>query len=115
PKPNYRSLSSMSPTIVMKDGQPILTTGAPGSDTIITTVTQIILNYVDFGMTLLEAIEAPRLTQRNNIDGRAQYEQIFIEKYGNLLTELESIGHTFKADARVQGIGSATGLEFLSD
>lgn len=115
PKPNYRSLSSMSPTIVMKDSKPIMTVGAPGSDTIITTVAQIIMNKLDFDMTLSEAIAEPRMTQRNNIDGKAQYEQIFIEEYEATIKELKAMGHTFKADKRIQGIGAATGLEFLLD
>lgn len=115
PKPRYRSLSSMAPTIVMKDGKPIMTTGAPGSDTIITTVLQILINQLDFGMTMPEAIAEPRLTQRNNIDARTEYEKIYLNKYGTLISELEDMGHTFKPDSSIQGIGAATGLEFLSN
>lgn len=118
PRPHMRSLSSMSPTIVMKDGKPVVTVGAPGSDTIITTVQQILINHLDFGMTLPKAIAAPRLTQRNNYDAKAQYEQIFLTQYPDeelpyLLAELEKMGHVFKPDERVQGIGAAAGLEFL--
>lgn len=115
PRPNFKSLSSMSPTIVMKDGVPVMTVGAPGSATIITTVTQVMLNHLDFGMTLPEAIESPRLTQRNRLDGKTEYEEVFMTDYGSLLDELQSKGHQFKADTRIQGIGSVTGLEFLSD
>lgn len=114
PRPNFRTLSSMSPTIVMKDGEPVMTVGAPGSATILTTVTQVMLNKLDFDMSLAEAIEAPRLTQRNLLDGQTQYEGVFKKEYGTLLDELQDMGHQFKADNRVQGIGSVTGLEFLS-
>ena len=55
----------MSPTIVLRDGKPLLALGSPGGATIITTVLQILLNRIDFGMTLPEAIAAPRASQRN--------------------------------------------------
>jgi gamma-glutamyltranspeptidase / glutathione hydrolase len=58
--PKKRPLSSMTPTIVLKDGKLWFATGAPGGPTIINTVMQIILNIVDFDMTLQEAIDAPR-------------------------------------------------------
>jgi gamma-glutamyltranspeptidase/glutathione hydrolase len=59
--PNKRPLSSMSPTIVLKDGRPLLVIGTPGGSRIITTVLEIILNVIDHGMTLQEAIDAPRI------------------------------------------------------
>jgi len=55
-----RPLSSMSPTIVFKDGQVELATGSPGGSTIITTVTQIIVNVIDHGLNVAEAENAPR-------------------------------------------------------
>jgi len=61
PGPGKRPLSSMTPTIVVKDGKPFLITGSPGGSRIITTVLQIITNVIDRGMTLQEAISAPRL------------------------------------------------------
>jgi gamma-glutamyltranspeptidase/glutathione hydrolase len=51
----------MSPTIVLKDGKPILITGSPGGSRIITAVLQIILDSLDFGMTIDQAVSAPRL------------------------------------------------------
>ncbi len=60
-EPEKRMLSSMSPTIVMKDGKPYLVTGSPGGSRIITTVLQIILNVVDFNMNIAEATNAPRV------------------------------------------------------
>jgi gamma-glutamyltranspeptidase/glutathione hydrolase len=61
PGPGKRPLSSMSPTIVLKDGKPWLVTGTPGGSRIITTVVQVIVNVIDHGMSLAEAIAAPRI------------------------------------------------------
>ena len=60
PAPGKRPRSSMSPTIVLDDGQPFLAVGSPGGATIITTVLQILVNRIDLGMTLPEALAAPR-------------------------------------------------------
>jgi gamma-glutamyltranspeptidase / glutathione hydrolase len=61
PGPGKRPLSSMSPTIVFKDGKPFLVTGSPGGSRIITTVLQIVSNVIDHGMNVAEATEAPRV------------------------------------------------------
>jgi gamma-glutamyltranspeptidase/glutathione hydrolase len=61
PAPNKRPLSSMTPTIVLKDGKPFLITGSPGGSRIITTVLQVISNVIDFHMTVDKAVSAPRL------------------------------------------------------
>jgi gamma-glutamyltranspeptidase / glutathione hydrolase len=61
PGPGKRPLSSMSPTIVFKDGKPFLVTGSPGGSRIITTVLQVISNVIDHGMNIAEATEAPRM------------------------------------------------------
>ena len=61
PGPGKRPLSSMSPTIVMKDGQVFLVTGSPGGSRIITTVLQVISNVIDHGMNVQEAVSAPRI------------------------------------------------------
>lgn len=60
-QPNKRMLSSMTPTIVVKDGKPFMVIGTPGGTTIITTVMQVICNVIDFGMNIQEAIDAPRI------------------------------------------------------
>ena len=65
PAPGKRPRSSMSPTIVLDDGEPILAVGSPGGSMIITTVLQTLLNRLDFGATLPEAVAAPRASQRN--------------------------------------------------
>ncbi|AXK82481.1 gamma-glutamyltransferase [Pseudolabrys taiwanensis] len=73
PGPNKRPLSSMSPTIVLKDGKPVLITGSPGGSRIITTVLQVITNVIDFHMPIAEAVSAPRLHQQ------WQPEDVFVE------------------------------------
>jgi gamma-glutamyltranspeptidase/glutathione hydrolase len=61
PAPRKRPLSSMTPTIVMKNGKPYLVTGSPGGSRIITTVLQIILNVLDHDMDVASAVAAPRI------------------------------------------------------
>ena len=62
--PGKRPLSSMTPTLVLKDGKPVLVVGTPGGSRIITTVLEIIVNVIDHGMTLQEAVDAPRIHQQ---------------------------------------------------
>ena len=59
--PGKRMLSSQTPTVVAKDGKPVLITGSPGSRTIINTVLQVVVNVVDFGMDVRAAVDAPRI------------------------------------------------------
>jgi gamma-glutamyltranspeptidase/glutathione hydrolase len=59
--PGKRPLSSMTPTIVLKNGKPVLVVGAPGGSRIITTVLEIIVNVIDHGMSLQQAVDAPRI------------------------------------------------------
>jgi gamma-glutamyltranspeptidase/glutathione hydrolase len=61
PGPGKRPLSSMAPTIVLKDGKPVLVTGSPGGSRIISTVLQVIVNVLDYKMDIAEAVAAPRL------------------------------------------------------
>ncbi len=61
PGPHKRPLSSMTPTIVLKDGKPVLVTGSPGGSRIITAVLQVIVNAIDFHMTVAQAVSSPRL------------------------------------------------------
>ena len=61
PGPGKRPLSSMSPTIVLKDGKPVLVTGSPGGSRIISTVLQVIVNVLDYHMDVAAAVDAPRL------------------------------------------------------
>ncbi len=61
PGPGKRPLSSMSPTIVLKDGKPVLVTGSPGGSRIISAVIQVIVNVLDYRMDVAAAVAAPRL------------------------------------------------------
>ncbi len=110
-QPGKRPRSSMSPTILLKDGKPFLALGSPGGSTIITTVAQMIFNRVDLGMTLPEAIAEPRASQRNTPSVTAEPE--FITKYGSLL---EPYGHTLTKSGdqftSAAEIGAATAIEF---
>ena len=110
-QPGKRPRSSMSPTIILKDGDPFLALGSPGGSTIITTVLQTILNRVDLGMDISEAIAAPRAAQRNTANISA--EQEFIDANA---ADLEPLGHVFaKAGdsfSSLPEIGAATAIEF---
>jgi gamma-glutamyltranspeptidase/glutathione hydrolase len=64
--------SSMGPVIAFRDGKPVFSVGAAGGSTIITTILQIILNHVDFGMSLPAALAAPRVSQTNSATSLAE-------------------------------------------
>jgi gamma-glutamyltranspeptidase/glutathione hydrolase len=64
PGPGKRPLSSMTPTILLKDGKPFLVTGSPGGSRIITTVLQIVVNVIDRGMDIAAAVAAPRIHEQ---------------------------------------------------
>ena len=106
-----RPRSSMSPTIVLRHGKPVLALGSPGGSTIITTVLQMLFNRIDRGMTIQQAIKAPRASQRNTKDVTA--EPKFIDAYKSVLAPF---GHTFvlQGDAFTSKaeIGAATAIEF---
>ncbi|MGW4423504.1 gamma-glutamyltransferase family protein [Streptosporangium sp. NPDC004631] len=105
PGPGKRPRSSMAPTIVLAGGRPLLAVGSPGGSTIITTVLQILVNRWELGMSLPEALAAPRATQRNT--AQTQAEQGFLDRYG---AELTLRGHSFTPNPE---IGAATAVEFL--
>ncbi|HEV7815680.1 MAG TPA: gamma-glutamyltransferase, partial [Janthinobacterium sp.] len=65
PEAGKRPRSSMAPTIAFKSGKPAFSIGSPGGATIITTVLETIVNYIDLGMTMDKAIAAPRISERN--------------------------------------------------
>ena len=62
--PGKRPLSSMSPTIITRDGKPVMVVGTPGGSRIITAVTHTIMNVIDYGMNVQEAVDAPRFHQQ---------------------------------------------------
>lgn len=109
-QPGKRPRSSMSPTIVVDDGKVKYVLGSPGGATIITTVLQILINRIDLGMTLPEAVAAPRASQRNA--ATTPSEPAFIEAYGAALTpygqRLVPSGDAFTSAAE---IGAAATIE----
>jgi gamma-glutamyltranspeptidase/glutathione hydrolase len=103
-----RALSSMSPTIVMKDGQPLFSVGAAGGPKIITQVVMAIIHQLDAKLSLPETIERPRLHHQWLPD------KLVMEKNfdGAIRTELSRMGHSIEEIgnvAIVQGIGRHTG------
>jgi gamma-glutamyltranspeptidase / glutathione hydrolase len=106
PEGGKRPRSSMSPTIVLDDGRPFLAVGSPGGSMIITTVLQVLLERLDLGATLPQAIARPRASQRNTAATSA--EQAFIESPE--AAALIAKGHSF---TRTDEIGAVTGIEFL--
>jgi gamma-glutamyltranspeptidase / glutathione hydrolase len=118
PAAGKRPRSSMSPTIVLKDNRPFLAVGSPGGATIITTVLQILVNRIDFGMSLADAITAPRASPRDT--ATIQAEPAFIA--ASTTPGLQALGHKFAIsdtsplDPTIKispEIGVASGLEFL--
>jgi gamma-glutamyltranspeptidase/glutathione hydrolase len=108
PAPGKRPRSSMAPTILLEHGKPYLATGSPGGASIITTVFQILLNRIDLGMTLPEAIAAARASQRNASPGQAEPAFLALPQ----AARLKALGHEF---TETPEIGAATGVEFLPD
>ncbi|MFF9061341.1 gamma-glutamyltransferase [Streptomyces sp. NPDC014882] len=107
PGPGKRPRSSISPTIVLdRHHLPVVALGSPGGATIITTVLQTLTGFLDRGLPLVDAIAAPRASQRNT----AQTE-LEPGLYGSdLAGQLESIGHSFKLNPE---IGATTGVQRL--
>ncbi|MEC7799114.1 MAG: gamma-glutamyltransferase [Candidatus Neomarinimicrobiota bacterium] len=103
-EPKKRPLSSMTPTIVLKDGQPFLILGTPGGSTIITTVLQNLLNVVIHGMDIREAVSSPR------VHSQWMPDMVFHEQRGlskRLIKKLTARGHEVKLRGN---IGEANGI-----
>ncbi len=97
-EPGKRMLSSMTPTIIVKDNKPFLVVGSPGGSRIITTVLQVIVNVIDHGMNVQEAVDAPRFHHQWLPD------YIRLEKQGfpkDVVAALEAMGHTVKAEGNM--------------
>jgi gamma-glutamyltranspeptidase / glutathione hydrolase len=104
-----RPRSSMSPTIVLEDGQPRLALGSPGGSTIITVVLQLLLDRLDLQATLPQAIASPRASQRNTATTLAE-PAFLASPEGQALAA--QYGHQFSTTSE---IGAATGIELLTD
>ncbi len=103
--PHKRPTSSIAPTIVLKDGKPFMTLGTPGGSRIISALAQIIINIIDFNMSMDDAIESPRVHCLNkvlHVEGRIPVE---------IIEKLESMGHTIKVHANFDKyFGGAQGI-----
>ncbi|KOG22070.1 gamma-glutamyltransferase [Streptomyces viridochromogenes] len=107
PGPGKRPRSSMSPTIVLdQHNKPVVALGSPGGATIITTVLQTLTGFLDRGLPLVDAIAAPRASQRNQTTTELEP-----GLYNSpLRAKLEAIGHGFRLNPE---IGAATGVQRL--
>ncbi|MEU3843697.1 gamma-glutamyltransferase [Streptomyces sp. NPDC028635] len=109
PGPGKRPRSSISPTIVLDaHNKPVVALGSPGGATIITTVLQTLTEFLDRGLPLVDAIAAPRASQRN----AAQTELEPGLWNSDLRAQLEKLGHSFKLNPE---IGAGTGVQRLPD
>ncbi|MGW0087602.1 gamma-glutamyltransferase [Streptomyces sp. NPDC003328] len=107
PGPGKRPRSSISPTIVLdKDGNPVVALGSPGGATIITTVLQTLTGFLDRHLPLVDAIAAPRASQRNA--AKTELEPALYNS--DLRAQLEAIGHSFTLNPE---IGATTGVQRL--
>ncbi len=109
-----RPLSSMSPTIVFKDGKPLLVTGSPGGSRIITTVLQIVVNVVDHGMNIAEATLAPRM-HHQWLPDEIRLEEGFspdtirlLEGKGHTVAEKRTMGSTQSIMVTPEGLAGAS-------
>jgi gamma-glutamyltranspeptidase / glutathione hydrolase len=114
PAPGKRPRSSMSPTIVLADGRPVVALGSPGGATIITTVLQVLVDHLDRGRGLPAAIAAPRASQRNSDPGDAEPAFLATREAAVLQRDL---GEQFQVAPSTPPlppeIGAATGIAFL--
>jgi gamma-glutamyltranspeptidase/glutathione hydrolase len=107
--------SSMGPVIAFQDGKPVFSVGAAGGSTIITTIVAIILNHVDFGMSLPAALAAPRVSQPNSATSLAEpgfYNSVLAERLTSEFGEKFTLatGPVLPLDNYP---GDATGLQIL--
>jgi len=94
--PQKRPLSSMTPTIVLKDGKVFFAAGSPGGSTIINTVLQVVVNVIDFGMNLQEAIDAPRF-HHQWLPDKINWEPFEFSR--DTTDALQKMGHIFNEKA----------------
>jgi gamma-glutamyltranspeptidase / glutathione hydrolase len=118
-EPGKRMLSSMAPTILVKEGKPFMVIGAPGGSTIITTVLQTIVNVIDFNMNIREAVDAPRI-HHQWLPDKIYYERFALS--ADTVEKLRAMGHVLEERRGTQGLAegivlkSATGvIEGASD
>ena len=110
-EPGKRMLSSMTPTIVTRDGRLVMVTGSPGGRTIINTVLQTIVNVVDHGMNVQEAVDAPRI-HHQWLPDRITHEQSSFSP--DTLSLLGALGHQLSERTR-QGSAQVIGYDPQTD
>jgi gamma-glutamyltranspeptidase/glutathione hydrolase len=103
--PRKRPLSAMTPTLVLKDGQVYFAIGSPGGPTIINTVLQVIVNIIDFGMSIQQAIDSPRFHHQWMPD-QIRWEPLGLNADTRII--LEKKGHVFAE--RPTHMGDAEGI-----
>jgi gamma-glutamyltranspeptidase/glutathione hydrolase len=101
-RPNRRPVSSMSPVMVSRDGQPILMTGSPGGSKIISANMQMVLNVLEFGMNIADAAVAPRIHHQWKPDVM----EIESGISPDTVTRLIDLGHSINFSQRSAGMGS---------
>ena len=106
-EPGKRPLSSMSPTIVFKDGEPIIATGSPGGSAIITIVAQVLLNMLEFNMNPAQAVSVPRIHHQWLPDSIRWESGISADTRA----AMEAMGHTFDENPRVWGKAETISLQ----
>ncbi len=115
PHPNRRPVSSMGPLIMFKKGEPFLVLGSPGGTRIFPSLTQIILNIADFGMSLDEAIEAPRFFSYS-VGGKPRPISVESRIPEAIRKALEGLGHEIAVKEDYDKyFGGAQGLMILKD
>ena len=100
--PGKRPLSAMTPTMVVKDGKLLLVLGSPGGPRIITTVANVLLGIVDYGLNMQQAVNAPRFHQQ------WQPDWVYVERVGfspDTLSLLRNMGHKFATEDPVTPSG----------
>lgn len=113
-EPGKRPRSSISPTLVFKGKTPVLALGSPGGSTIITTVAQTLINVIDSGLPIDQALAAPRISQRNSATGKDDAEEDFLATPE--AEALRALGHTFTDITPLNKyIGAATAIQFNAD
>jgi len=107
-EPLKKPLSSMSPTLIMKDGSPFMVLGSPGGDKIISTITQVISKVIDHNMGIQAAVDAPRIS--DDTENKIVYEsRIYCES----INKLKEMGHEVEElDDWDRQMGSVQAVKF---
>lgn len=109
PGPGKRPRSSMSPTLIFKEGRPVLVTGSPGGSKIIGTVLNVLVNVLDEKLPLQEAVDKPRILNR---EGAIELEQFHLDENPELPAELEAMGFEVVTH---EAVGNTQSIFFRED